>query len=160
MAATSQFVQFGYDYYKYVCGTDDSNSSSEEKSCLIPVCSFQPTTGPPLRAGYKRTQESEKTTLDFSDDSSLLRRSDKRQRIESSSSSATGDEDEEGRGQGLDSYCVKGVDNALQILSKAADCLRHMVELWSWATSKLSQKTLVDHLGGWEQGIKNETREK
>lgn len=154
MAATSQFVQFGYDYYKYVCGTDDANSSSEEKSCLIPVCSFQPNTSTQLRSGNKRAnaeENAEKTTLNFSDDSHLLRRNDKRQRVESSSSSTTGDDDD-GRGQGLDSYCVKGVDNALQILSKAADCLRHTVELWNWASNKLSQKSLLDHLGGWEQG--------
>lgn len=155
MAATSQFVQFGYDYYKYVCGTDDANSSSsEEKSCLIPVCSFQPNNSTQSRSGSKRANAedtAEKTTLNFSDDSHLLRRNDKRQRVESSSSSTTGDE-EDGRGQGLDSYCVRGVDNALQILSKAADCLRHTVELWNWATNKLSQKSLLDHLGGWEQG--------
>lgn len=158
MAATSHFVQFGYDYYKYVCGTDDA-SSNQEKSCLIPVCSFQPTNPIHHRTSTnKRLQQSEETernTLNFSDDSRLLRRNDKRVKIESSSSSVT--DDEENRGKGLDSYCVKGVENALQILSKAGDCLRHCVDLWNWANSKLSQKSLLDQLGGWEQGNKKKS---
>ncbi|KAI9340610.1 hypothetical protein BD770DRAFT_399569 [Pilaira anomala] len=154
MAATSHFVQFGYDYYKYVCGTDDT-SNNQEKSCLIPVCSFQPTNPIHHRTSTnKRLQQSEETernTLNFSDDSRLLRRNDKRVKIDSTSSSVT--DDEENRGKGLDSYCVKGVENALQILSKAGDCLRHCVDLWNWANSKLSQKSLLDQLGGWEQEL-------
>lgn len=154
MATTSQFVQFGYDYYKYVCGTDDVSSSAEEKSCLIPVCSFQPNHSTSHKSGTKRTHDNnpEKNTLDFSDDTHLLRRDDKPKRINSSSSSSVMDDDENNRGKGLDSYCVKGVDNALQILSKAGDCLRHCVDLWNWANGQLSQKTLTDHLGGWEKG--------
>lgn len=154
MAATSQFVQFGYEYYKYVCGTDESLSSAEEKSCLIPVCSFQPNNGGHNKSGSKRTYDSssEKNTLDFSDDSHLLRRNDKLKKFSSSSSSSVTDDDDNERAIGLDSYCVKGVDNALHILSKAGDCLRHCVDLWNWANGQLSQKTLTDHLGGWEKG--------
>lgn len=167
MVAASQFVQFGYDYYKYVCGTDSAASSAEEKSCLIPVCSFQPNDGtaPNHRLGQKRASSHdsssssshvERNTLNFSDDRHLLRRNDKRSKLDSSSNSSVADEseydDDNGRALGLDSYCVQGVDDALQILSKAADCLRHTVELWQWASSKLSQNTIIDHLGGWEQG--------
>lgn len=168
MIAASQFVQFGYDYYKYVCGTDTTASSAEEKSCLIPVCSFQPNDNMPNhRLGEKRSFSNEsgsngsnnnieRNTLNFSDDCHLLRRNDKRLKMETSSNSSVTDDneydDEEGRALGLDSYCVQGVDDALQILSKAADCLRHTVELWQWAIGKLSQKTIIDHLGGWEQG--------
>ncbi|KAG2231004.1 hypothetical protein INT48_001611 [Thamnidium elegans] len=153
MVATSHFVQFGYDYYKYVCGTDDNSSLQEQKSCLIPVCSFQPNNAIQHRTGSKRAQDDtpERNTLNFSDDSHLLRRNDKRKKIDSASSSVTDDEDN--RGKGLDSYCVNGVDNALQILSKAADCLRHCVDLWTWANGKLSQKSLLDQLGGWEQEL-------
>ncbi|KAI9244155.1 hypothetical protein EDC94DRAFT_629896 [Helicostylum pulchrum] len=153
MVATSHFVQFGYDYYKYVCGTDDNSSLQEQKSCLIPVCSFQPNNAIKHRTGSKRAQDDtpERNTLDFSDDSHLLRRNDKRKKIDSASSSITDDEDN--RGKGLDSYCVNGVDNALQILSKAADCLRHCLDLWTWANGKLSQKSLLDQLGGWEQEL-------
>lgn len=161
MAAASQFVQFGYDYYKYVCGTDEKYNTAEEKSCLIPVCSFQP--NHPIKSGQKRvnkSQQEDRNTLNFSDDSHLLRSMDKRPRLNSSSSSNSSVQEEEkdefGRGRGLDSYCVTGVDDALQILSKAADCLRHTVELWQWATSKLSKKKLIDHLGSWEQGTQYE----
>lgn len=160
MVATSHFVQFGYDYYKYVCGTDDNSSLQEQKSCLIPVCSFQPNNAIKHRTGSKRAQDdaTERNTLDFSDDSHLLRRNDKRKKINSASSSVTDDEDN--RGKGLDSYCVDGVDNALQILSKAADCLRHCVDLWTWANGKLTQKSLLDQLGGWEQGKKKKEQKK
>lgn len=55
-------------------------------------------------------------------------------------------------GEGLNSYCMGGVDNALQILSKAADCMRHMVELWDWAF-QMSPDGLWDEIyGDWEQG--------
>lgn len=157
MAAASQFVQFGYDYYKYVCGTDEQSSTTDEKSCLIPVCSFRPNN--PIKSSQKRAYncEEDRNTLNFSDDSQLIQQSmDKRPKLNSSSSSSLHDEeeyDEFGRSRGLDSYCVTGVDDALQILSKAADCLRHIVELWQWASIKLSKKNLIDHLGGWEQGI-------
>ncbi|KAK4514684.1 uncharacterized protein ATC70_002285 [Mucor velutinosus] len=165
MVAASQFVQFGYDYYKYVCGTDSASNSAEEKSCLIPVCSFQPSdsNAPNHRIGQKRSSSHdsssnvERNTLNFSDDCHLLRRNDKRSKVDNSSNSSVADEneydDEDGRALGLDSYCVQGVDDALQILSKAADCLRHTVELWQWASNKLSQKTIIDHLGGWEQEL-------
>ncbi|KAI7888364.1 uncharacterized protein EV154DRAFT_518044 [Mucor mucedo] len=155
MAAISQFAQFGYDYYRYVCGTDEASSSAEEKSCLIPVCSFQPNNGIVNKPGSKRPYDngSEKNTLDFSDDLHLLRRNDNLKKIGSSSCSSVTDEDNDDRAKGLDSYCVKGVDNALHILSKAGDCLRHCVDLWNWANGQLSQKTLIDHLGGWEKEL-------
>lgn len=180
MATTSQFVQFGYDYYKFVCGTNDDSSTVEEKSCLIPVCSFQPANNSINATRSNKQQQGDRNTLNFADYPYSLNRkkqkrkaighdnnAEKRQRLEGDRNHHSeaeqvdqdeGDEEEEeeeddGRGQGLDSYCVKGVDDALQILSKAADCLRHTVELWNWASSKLSQKTLIDHLGGWEQGL-------
>jgi hypothetical protein len=142
MIITLQFVQFGYDYYKAVCRMDEENSN--EKSCLIPVCSFQPGTN--LKLGQKRTadgKEQEKNTLNFADD--YPRHLEKRQKLDNPALD---------RGNGLDSYCIKGVDNALKILSKAADCLRHAVDLWQWATDKIAQKDLITKLGGWEQGKK------
>jgi hypothetical protein len=55
-------------------------------------------------------------------------------------------------GEGLDSYCMSGVDHALQILSKAADCMRHIVGLWSWA-NQMSPNISWDEIhGNWEQG--------
>ncbi|KAI8881580.1 hypothetical protein K501DRAFT_324441 [Backusella circina FSU 941] len=140
MIITLQFVQFGYDYYKAVCRMDEENSN--EKSCLIPVCSFQP--GTHLKMGQKRTasDNKEKNTLNFADD--YPRHLEKRQKLDNSNNE---------RGNGLDSYCIKGVDNALKILSKAADCLRHAVDLWQWASDKIAQKELISKLGGWEQEL-------
>ncbi|KAI8359092.1 hypothetical protein EDC96DRAFT_514161 [Choanephora cucurbitarum] len=172
MATASQFVQYGYEYYKYVCGTNEAASSrSEEKSCLIPVCSFQPNS-PQDQRPLKRTYNEEQTTLvDYPN--SLEKRlrteqSDHRSEEEKEQEGEKEDEEEEDedeerkeeklaesmydeRGQGLDSYCIRGVDDALQILSKAADCLRHVVELWQWASSTITQKSLLDQLIGWEQ---------
>lgn len=55
-------------------------------------------------------------------------------------------------GEGLNSYCMGGVDSALQILSKAADCMRHIVELWDWAF-QMSPDGLWDEIfGDWEKG--------
>ncbi|KAI8645756.1 hypothetical protein BD408DRAFT_411480 [Parasitella parasitica] len=164
MVAASQFVQFGYDYYRYVCGTDSAASSAEEKTCLIPVCSFQPNDNlASHRLGQKRTYLSkqantpDRNTLNFSDDLQLLRRNDKRLKLDDGSNCSAADEneydEEDDRSLGLDSYCVQGVDEALQILSKAADCLRHVVELWQWAVGKISQKSIIKHLGGWEQEL-------
>ncbi|KAI7898059.1 uncharacterized protein BX663DRAFT_526039 [Cokeromyces recurvatus] len=162
MAATSQFVRFGYDYYQYVCGTDSASNNTLEKFCLIPVCSFQPTNGyPHQRFGQKRGQDKnnneERTTLDFSDDViSTAGSNSKRPRLDNinnDTNSDNDDDDEVDRSKGLDSYCVKGVDDALQILSKAGDCLRHIVELWQWASNKISHKPLIEQLGGWEQEL-------
>lgn len=161
MMAASQFVQFGYDYYEYVCGTDKASTLTEEKSCLIPVCSFQPVNSASSKVGFKRglgedddNQRPEKTTLNFADDYTL--QGDKRQRLEKGSMNIVraqiNTEFDNERGSGLDSYCVKGVDEALQILSKAGDCLRHIVELWQWATTKMSQQSVTDLTGGWEKG--------
>ncbi|KAI8974997.1 hypothetical protein BDB01DRAFT_853651 [Pilobolus umbonatus] len=123
MGAMLQFVQLAYYYYKAICGTD----SPDQKSCLIPVCSFQ-----------NHINGSVENTLNFSDNTKIPRYEH---------------EDEKTRAQGLESYCVKGVDNALQILSKAADCLRHIVDLWYWAIEKVSEKSIMDELGSWEQEL-------
>ncbi|KAI9468502.1 MAG: hypothetical protein EXX96DRAFT_612844 [Benjaminiella poitrasii] len=174
MAATSQFVQFGYNYYKYVCGTDNtSNTNTLEKVCLIPVCTFQPAVGyHSRRVGQKRGQnqnnDEERTTLDFSDNviategsSSNSKRprreytmDNNRNNIDNEDNDKESDDDDDiRRSKGLDSYCVKGVDDALQILSKAGDCLRHIVELWQWASSNISHKLLIEQLNGWEQEL-------
>ncbi|KAG1051630.1 hypothetical protein G6F43_006173 [Rhizopus delemar] len=137
MAATSQFVQFGYDYYKAVCGTDNEHAD-EAKSCLIPICTFQP------------NKSNDKSTVDFADDSSFSSRR-KRPRLDHSEED-TDSKVERERSRGLDSYCVKGVDDTLQILSKAGDCLRHVVELWQWAAEKLTTDEIVEQFGSWEQG--------
>lgn len=55
-------------------------------------------------------------------------------------------------GEGLNSYCMSGVDSALQILSKAADCMRHIVELWDWALQMAPGVQWNEIYGGWEQG--------
>ncbi|KAI9243706.1 hypothetical protein BY458DRAFT_530370 [Sporodiniella umbellata] len=98
----------------------------EVQSCLIPICNFQ-------KGEVEEDQHRQKKMRISSDDDlgSL----------------------EKERSQGLDSYCVQGVDDTLQVLSRAADCLRHLVELWQWATEKLSTEEIVDHFGSWEQEL-------
>lgn len=54
-------------------------------------------------------------------------------------------------GEGLSSYCMSGVDSALQILSKAADCMRHIVVLWEWATQTSPDVSWEESFGGWEE---------
>ncbi|KAI8975612.1 hypothetical protein BDF20DRAFT_879626 [Mycotypha africana] len=185
MVAASQFVEFGYRYYKYVCGTDDvSSSTSDQKTCLIPLCSFQPNNNnnddnndnDGKTDATVRRREREYEDDDSTGNTLLQHSSNKRQRLMDSSSLAVsalpngtksqqdvieveleaeaeaGAQYElEGRARGLDSFCLQGVDEALQILGKAGDCLRHVVELWNWAYSTISQKSLLDTLGGWEE---------
>ncbi|GAA5805248.1 hypothetical protein HPULCUR_010762 [Helicostylum pulchrum] len=55
-------------------------------------------------------------------------------------------------GEGLNSYCMGGVDSALQILSKAADCMRHIVDLWDWAYQMSPGGSWNELYGDWEQG--------
>lgn len=57
------------------------------------------------------------------------------------------------RGEGLSSYCMSGVDSALQILSKAADCMRHIVVLWEWAMQASPEVSWEVTFGGWEEGV-------
>ncbi|CAO3690764.1 unnamed protein product [Rhizopus stolonifer] len=124
MAATCQFVQSGYDYYHAVCGED------EVRSCLIPICNVQ--RGADLTEEHSRRKRARLDSNEDDDDMGVL---------------------EKERSQGLGSYCVQGVDDTLQILSQAADCLRHIVELWQWASEKLSPEDMIDHFGSWEQEL-------
>ncbi|KAI9350964.1 hypothetical protein BD770DRAFT_393997 [Pilaira anomala] len=54
-------------------------------------------------------------------------------------------------GEGLNSYCMSGVDSALQILSKAADCMRHIVDLWDWAHQVSPSGPWNELYGDWEK---------
>ena len=174
MAATSQFVQFGYDYYKAVCVVDDS--AQDEKACLIPICAIQsgvlkkgsmplissndddrhhhqeqeqqPPPQQLQRTEHDDADSARKRTIDERNEDNPASNDDE----ERQTKKAKLDEMLEERGQGLNAYCMKGVDEALQILSKAGDCLRHLVDLWQWAAMKSPKTNWVTVFGGWEEG--------
>lgn len=171
MAAASQIVQFGNDYYKSVCADDDGK---DEKSCLIPICAMQPSFSS-AKAGRQdipsETQSREGTVPITSSEKSTTEEEDnsrKRKGSERDSEEANNEEQQQSdsehrtkkpklddmpdRGKGLDSYCMRGVDDALQTLSKAADCMRHMVDLWQWAVLVAPKTNWVNVFGSWEQG--------
>ncbi|KAK4510502.1 uncharacterized protein ATC70_004933 [Mucor velutinosus] len=163
-AVTADFIRLSNEYYRAVCMLDDS--SSHEKSCLIPICSMKSITDrghqdvntaiqpeyyqAPSRATADSNEQDERVNSD------TINENNKRSRSPSSSST------EKRRklmaypyrgGEGLDSYCMGGVDNALQILSQAADCMRHAVGLWDWALKvALPENKSLDQLyGSWEK---------
>lgn len=168
-AVTADFIRLSNEYYRAVCMLDDAGS--QEKSCLIPICAIKPTglkdhgyqdINTALQPEY--CEPPSPATGDDSSDaedhvsSDAINQNNKRTRTISSSSST-----EKRRklmaypdrgGEGLDSYCMGGVDNALQILSQAADCMRHAVELWDWALKVVlpEGKSLEQMYGSWEQG--------
>ncbi|KAI8084879.1 uncharacterized protein BX664DRAFT_283744 [Halteromyces radiatus] len=174
MAVVSQFVSFGYDYYKAVCGENEIHSSSSstlEKSCLIPICSFQPsaksTSGNNRNVNINSNDNSfnksttTATTTPISPSLTDLTHGNQKRPLEASIESENGTQRQkkvkldmathvDDRGQGLFSDCLKGVDQALQILSKAADCLRHLVQLWQWATLNSTKHDWADQLKSWE----------
>ena len=217
MAASAQFVQFGYEYYRAVCAVDDPH---QEKSCLIPICAIRPDfpnnnnttsttsitshTRPPtspsssstssstLRDRQQQQQQQQQQKPDESSSSSSaindeqLQRSRKRNAPENDTTNGDNDSNNNNnnnnnnsssssmkltrlveplrhtkklkldnipdRGEGLNAYCMQGVDNALQILSKAGDCMRHLVDLWQWGFMTSPKTNWNTVFGGWEQG--------
>jgi hypothetical protein len=161
-AVVAEFIQFSYEYYRAVCTLD--SSSGDEKSCLIPICAIKPnslhastetmsdttaiqpedyTSSPSVEEDDDEINSNNKRAPGFRRDSFSDYYHNKRQKLV---------EYPDRGGEGLNSYCMGGVDNALQILSKAADCMRHIVELWEWA-SQLSPDTEWDKIySGWEEG--------
>ncbi|CAO3644085.1 unnamed protein product [Mucor fragilis] len=165
-AVTADFIRLSNEYYRAVCMLDNG---SEEKSCLIPICAMksagskdhgyrdintaiQPEyyLAPPPSIADSSSNQDEQV------DGVVVNENNKRSRSLSTSST------EKRRklmaypdrgGEGLDAYCMGGVDNALQILSQAADCMRHAVELWDWALKvALPESKSLDQLyGSWEQ---------
>ncbi|KAL0093528.1 hypothetical protein F4703DRAFT_1730022, partial [Phycomyces blakesleeanus] len=139
MAVAAQFVEFSHEYYRAVCGLDDNAPNKDEKTCLIPVCAIQPSLAPHrtlLTNEYKENNSNNKNDTGVNCDND------------------DGDDDAGvnlERGEGLDSYCMRGVDEALQILSKAADCLRHIVDLWEWANVAAPNTNWANIYGSWEQ---------
>lgn len=131
------------DYYQTFAGS--SSSTIEEEGAEEEDYSHQ------MNSNNKRGRSL--SCSSFSNNSSTRRSStdilfaagyanDKRQRLEVPDRG----------GEGLNSYCMSGVDSALQILSKAADCMRHIVELWDWALQMAPGVQWIEIYGGWEQG--------
>ncbi|KAI9244818.1 hypothetical protein BDA99DRAFT_293163 [Phascolomyces articulosus] len=199
MAASAQFVQFGYEYYRAVCAVDDSH---QEKSCLIPICAIRPdfpnnnnnnnsnssdnNTRP--RSSSAASSSSSRDRQGFQPDESSstaivpsvmrneeLQSSRKRNAPENDTSNTDNNNNNSmkltrlveplrhtkklkldnipDRGEGLNAYCMRGVDDALQILSKAADCMRHLVDLWQWGFMTSPKTNWNTVFGGWEQEL-------
>lgn len=167
-AVAADFIRLSDEYYRAVCMLDDS---SEEKSCLIPICAMKPASS--KQYGYRDTNtaiqpefyqspspsNANSSDKDEENDGEIINENNKRARSLPFSSFSTDKRRKlmaypDRGGEGLDSYCMGGVDNALQILSKAADCMRHVVELWDWASKMaLPENKSLDQLyGSWEQG--------
>ncbi|CAO3643802.1 unnamed protein product [Cunninghamella blakesleeana] len=162
MVVLSQFVYFGYEYYKSVCGTDINNNNNEdrsssplEKTCLVPICAFQSffKEPPSSSSSITTTYENENKSEDYHHD---LNNNRKRQKNDSSVDDIDRQKktklDIPDRGQGLDATCMKGVDFALQVLSKAADCLRHLVDMCQWASIHAMVDDQSKLLNSWERG--------
>ncbi|KAI9310757.1 hypothetical protein BX666DRAFT_2032687 [Dichotomocladium elegans] len=203
MAATAQFVQFGYDYYRAVCAIDDTH---HENTCLIPICAIRPnsnsnsvastaticggdiskgnhkfktapTPRPPGVGAAAVPQPSSPITDENSSAETLARKRSTTDREYENNRSigvdhSEGDQQQQqqqqqqerqlkklkmdnipDRGEGLNAYCMRGVDDALQILSKAGDCMRHLVELWHWGSVTAPNTNWANVFGGWEQEL-------
>lgn len=157
MTIISQFVSFGYDYYMAVCGENDSSRPGVEKTCLIPICAFKPIKGdaindtslsaPPSTESAHRQRQMEEAPSRLTNTND--QHCQKRMKMDQVAAAPGG--------QGLFAECMQGVDQALQILSKAADCLRHLVDLEQWASATCAN---LDTLKSWESGQRNNKRGK
>ncbi|ORX61716.1 hypothetical protein DM01DRAFT_1332305 [Hesseltinella vesiculosa] len=140
MAVTSQFAQFAFEYYQAICVLQDSRSAADqEKACLIPICSI---TSPHRRLPTASTSSTPTSALDGSPSSDEPAR--KKTRL------AAHHQDD----HLLQSSCLAGVDQTLQLLSKAADCMRHLVHLWDWAQARAPGIDWPGLFGDWEQEFK------
>ncbi|KAI9485785.1 MAG: hypothetical protein EXX96DRAFT_613639 [Benjaminiella poitrasii] len=130
------FIQCSVAYYESVCGCD-------EKSCLIPICIIHDDDNVAAAASTTALKPD-----DYEDVIHPTSTSNKRSRYRNEDQWTEGKRRKRDDGEGLDATCMKGVDDTLQILSKAADCLRHLVELWDWAMYKAPD---YDWLNDWEE---------
>ncbi|ORZ16308.1 hypothetical protein BCR42DRAFT_482563 [Absidia repens] len=151
--------------------TTSGGGQRQEKSCLIPICAIQssnqlvgehwkkpttktatttssrqaPTSNPTLSSSTSTTTLNENQYQD-NDHQHQTKKSKQMDHIyedELDSGNSKGSD-------GLNSDCMMGVDQTLQILSKAADCLRHLVNLWDWATHKAPDIHWTSLFGSWE----------
>lgn len=146
-AVAAEFVQFSYEYYRAVCTLD-----SDEKSCLIPICAIKPESLSAIQPDdYEDEEEEEDEEMEEINMNNKRNNASIRNEYHSKRQKLV--EYPDRGGQGLNSYCMGGVDHALQILSKAADCMRHIVELWDWASQLSPDRDKI--YSGWEEGNKN-----
>ncbi|KAI8334023.1 hypothetical protein BC941DRAFT_495762 [Chlamydoabsidia padenii] len=146
MAVSSQFTQFAFEYYRAICvldgtesgGTDSASdggtSQRQEKACLIPICAIQSSNNL-IGDHWKKSTTTTTAAGHFQQGGTRQKKKNKL---------------DDTRGGGLDSYCMEGVDQTLQILSKAADCLRHLVNLWDWVVHTSPDIDWTTLFGGWE----------
>lgn len=179
-AVAAEFIQCCNEYYRAVCMLDTSDEKScLIPICAIkPVMTNNTSESRPFADAITAIQPDDyhshsSTSMEDDDESVRINLSNKRGRSSSPSSSssrrnslATHDpqqqqsqhkrqkiiEKSDGDDEGLNSYCMGGVDDALQILSKAADCMRHSVELWDWAFNMAPNGPWCRIYTGWEEG--------
>jgi hypothetical protein len=150
-AVAAEFIQFCNEYYRAVCMLD----TNDEKSCLIPICAIKPAS---LFTDTTTAIQPEdyRSSVEDQDESFRMNLNKKRERTSFVDSQQHKRqkiiEMPDRGGEGLNSYCMGGVDNALQILSKAADCMRHSVELWDWAFNTAPNGPWSQMYTGWEEG--------
>jgi hypothetical protein len=151
-AVAIEFVRFSLDYYNLVCSIE--NNDREEKSCLIPICVIKTLSSDSTTAIQPENYRSSSASSVEEDD--VPNQNNKRRRRSNTDNSNLKRsrlvQNMPERGEGLYSYCMGGVDDALQVLSKAADCMRHIVELWDWANQNAPGVDWNELYGDWEQG--------
>ncbi|KAF7720856.1 hypothetical protein EC973_005900 [Apophysomyces ossiformis] len=170
MAAAVEFIQFSREYYTSVCGLDKDGSSPDEKTCLIPICAIQsPVASMQINqdsstateeVGRKRSHSVTSAKSDDDQHGAISGTSSKhfglmameRERCLTEITARQNKRmkcDIPDRGEGLNAYCMRGVDDVLQILSKAADCMRHIVDLCQWASVTSAKRVSSD----WEEAF-------
>lgn len=136
----------------------------QEKACLIPICAIQSssnlvgdhwkkatTPGTATPAHSRRESQGGAGIATPSASSSTSTSSHQlHQNKKSKLDDLQGYTMNSNQGSGLNSNCMEGVDQTLQILSKAADCLRHLVTLWDWAVHSAPDIDWTTLFGGWE----------
>ncbi|KAI8084812.1 uncharacterized protein BX664DRAFT_337837 [Halteromyces radiatus] len=160
----------------------DDDSQYEEKACLIPICAINNKNSNNDNNFDGDVDRSQKVSSTISSTTKPKQQSDPNGRDSDKGSSSACNEiiQEEneyrihhqqlqhqskkmrlddtvgqsfGVGDGLNSSCMEGVDQTLQVLSMAADCLRHLVNLWDWATHTVPSFDWLGEFGGWEQEL-------
>ncbi|KAI8059254.1 hypothetical protein BC940DRAFT_314085 [Gongronella butleri] len=144
IAVSSQFTQFAFEYYRAICAVSADPTKIDEKACLIPICTIT-TPQQKLVPGTHGNNASNATDdapppPSAADDGTT--RPSKKIKL------ASHDENL------LHAPCLAGVDQTLQVLSKAADCMRHLVDLWDWATQTAPEVDWAAIFGDWEEEFK------
>lgn len=134
----------------------------QEKACLIPICAIQSSsnlvgdhwkkaaTPSTATSARRESQGGGSTATPSASSSASTPLHQLHQNKKSKLDDLPGYTVNSNQGSGLNSNCMEGVDQTLQILSRAADCLRHLVTLWDWAVHSAPDIDWTTLFGGWE----------